>query len=119
MGDKKGGKDPETVIATYRVRNDREAEFLDILRRHYPVLKRLDLVTGDPPVIYRGFESGGGLIIYEIFTWKSGEAAGVAHEIPDVMKIWEAMGTLVEERDGRPKFWFPHVKKLDLAHDAG
>jgi hypothetical protein len=31
------------------------------------------------------------------------------------MKVWEAMGTMVEDRDGRPKFEFPHVAEVDLA----
>ena len=53
--------------------------------------------------------------MFEIFTWKNAEAPGIAHQTPDVAKVWEAMGTMTEERDGRPKFFFPHVEKLDLA----
>jgi hypothetical protein len=33
------------------------------------------------------------------------------------MQIWEAMGSMVEERDGRPKFEFPHVARVDLEFD--
>ena len=44
---------PETVIATYRVRADKEQEFLAVLRKHYPTLKNLGLVTDDVPVVYR------------------------------------------------------------------
>jgi hypothetical protein len=29
------------------------------------------------------------------------------------MAIWEPMGNLCEDRDGRPKFEFPHVERLD------
>jgi hypothetical protein len=32
------------------------------------------------------------------------------------MAIWEPMGMFCEERDGRPKFEFPHVELLDVAH---
>jgi hypothetical protein len=105
---------PETVIATYRVRADKEQEFLAVLRQHYPTLKRLGLVTQDLPVIYRGAEKPGGPpTIWEIFTWKDGEAPNLAHHLPEVMAIWEPMGKFCEERDGRPKFEFPHVERLD------
>lgn len=104
-----------TVIAVYRVRPDRREEFLALLSKHYPVLKRLGLVTDDEPIVYSGAEHDGGPIVFEIFTWKNAEAPGIAHQTPDVAKVWEAMGTMTEERDGRPKFFFPHVEKLDLA----
>lgn len=104
---------PETVIAIYRVRADREKEFMALVRRHYPTLSRLGLVTADKPVVYRG-EEDGGPILFEIFTWKDGKAPDTAHELPEVMQIWEAMGAMVEERDGRPKFEFPHVSRIDL-----
>lgn len=104
---------PETVIAIYRVRADREKEFMALMRRHYPTLSRLGLVTGDRPVVYRGMEKGAP-ILFEIFTWKDGKAPDTAHELPEVMRIWEAMGSMVEERDGRPKFEFPHVDRVDL-----
>lgn len=107
---------PETVIAIYRVRADKEAAFLELLRQHHPTLVAQGLATREPPVVYRSLEEGGGgPTLYEIFTWVDGDAAGVAHETPEVMRIWEAMGTMVEERDGRPKFEFPHVSRLDLA----
>lgn len=105
---------PQTVIAIYRVQAAREAEFLDLLRRHHPVLRGLGLATDDPPVVYRGEEKGGGPIVFEIFSWKDAGAPDVAHRSPEVMKIWEAMGTMTEERDGRPQFEFPHVARMDL-----
>ncbi len=104
---------PPTVIATYRVKAGNEDAFVALLNRHYQTLKSLGLVTDDPPTVYLGKENGGP-IFYEIFCWKDGEAAGIAHESPEVMAIWEPMGKLVEERDGRPKFEFPHVETVTL-----
>ena len=104
-----------TVIAVYRVRSDKQAAFLELLRRHHPVLARLGLATDDEPIVYSGAEQDGGPIVFEIFTWKNAEAPRIAHETPDVAQIWEAMGTMTEEREGRPKFFFPHVEKLELA----
>ena len=105
---------PETVIATYRVQKSKEQAFLELLRKHHPVLVRLGLATEEEPVIYRG-EEDGAPVFYEIFTWVDGMAPRTAHHTPDVAAVWEAMGTLVEERNGRPKFEFPHVEKLELA----
>jgi len=104
-----------TVIATYRVRAGREKEFMALVRKHHPVLRRLGLATDDEPIVYRGEEEGGGPIVFEIFSWKDAEGPDVAHHTPEVMAIWEAMGRLVEERNGKPKFEFPHVERLELA----
>ena len=106
----------ETVIAIYRVQAAREDEFMGLLRKHYPILKKLGLVTNDPPVVYRGTEKGTDEpILFEIFHWIDAAAAQTAHEMPELMAVWEAMGTLVEERNGKPGFEFPHVEKLNLA----
>ena len=87
---------------------------MDLLRRHHPTLVRAGLATEDPPTIYRGEERGGGPIVFEIFQWKNAAAAGIAHETPEVMALWEPMGTMVEDRDGRPGMLFPHVEPLEL-----
>lgn len=104
-----------TVVATYRVRADREHEFRALLARHHPTLVRLGLATEAPPTVYRGVEDGGGPIYFEIFAWVDAEAPGVAHEHPDVMAIWEPMGRLVEDRATGPKFSFPHVEEISVA----
>lgn len=106
---------PHTVIAIYRLRAGAEEEFLGLLRRHHPTLLRLGLVTEEPPVVYVGDEHDGGRIAFEIFTWKEASSADTAHQLPDVMRIWEGMGALVEEREGRPGFEFPHVTRRSLA----
>lgn len=104
---------PETVICTYRVRADCEEEFVGLLREHWPALHRLGLVTGEPSQAYRGTEEEEKPTYVEIFTWKPG-AAGRAHETPEVRAIWERMEPLMEERDGRPKWEFPHFRPVDL-----
>ena len=40
--------------------------------------------------------------------------ANRAHEIPDVMAVWEPMGKLCEARDGRPAMEFPIVKPIEI-----
>jgi hypothetical protein len=95
----------ETVVCTYRVREDAERRFTELLNRHWRTLHRLGFVTDEPPLVLRGTD--GGLTYIEIFIWVDGGFA-LAHEHPDVLVIWEAMDPLLEERDGRPKWEFPH-----------
>ena len=37
-----------------------------------------------------------------------------AHELPDVMAVWEPMGKLCEARDGRPAMEFPIVEPIEV-----
>ena len=104
---------PPTCIATYRVKAGHEEAFIELLNRHYPTLKSLGLVTDDPPTVYLGKDDEGP-VFYEIFSWKDGEAPGVAHEAPEVMAIWEPMDGLCEDRGGKPGMDFPHVRRLRL-----
>jgi hypothetical protein len=110
-----GRTEPPTVIATYRVAPGREDEFVALLERHYPTLKSVGLVTDAPPVVYRNVDEKGRSTYFEIFEWKDADAPDTAHHLPEVMAVWEAMGTLAEDRDGRPKFEFPHVERLPLS----
>ena len=109
---------PTTAICLYRVARGREAEFTTLLRRHWPTLHALGLVTDDRPQHFRGAEKDGGPLFVEIFSWASEEASGIAHEHPEVMAIWEPMDKLTEGRGGRPNMEFPHVKPLQVLDPA-
>ena len=102
----------ETVICTYRVRDDAEARFLDLLRRHWYTLHDLGFVTDDSSLVFRSAEDG--LTYVEIFTWVEG-GFDRAHEHPDVLAIWEPMEPLLEERGPFPKWDFPHYEQVSLA----
>ena len=101
----------ETVICTYRVRPEEERRFLDLLGRHWRTLHGLGFVTDEESVVFRGLD--GGLTYVEIFSWVEG-GFGQAHEHPDVLAIWEPMEPLLEERDGRPRWEFPHFERVSL-----
>jgi len=101
----------ETVIGTFRVRADAEAEFTALLERHWRTLHELGFVTDEPSVIYRSDDSGRTYI--EIFTWVEG-GYELAHEHPAVLAIWGPMDALLEDRDGRPKWEFPHYQRVSL-----
>jgi len=106
---------PETVICHYRVKGGCEAEFLELLRRHWPTLRRLGTVTEEPSQIYRGADEMGRPMLWEIFHWKSAAAFEKAHQHPEVLAIWEPMDALCEPRDGRPNMEFPHVECVVLS----
>ena len=101
----------ETVIGTFRVRADAEAEFTALLERHWPVLHELGFVTDEPSAIFRS--AGGGLTYVEIFTWAEG-GYSLAREHPAVLAIWGPMDALLEERGGQPKWEFPHYERVRL-----
>ena len=105
---------PETVMCTYRVRESREAEFQELLRRHHPKLLELGLVTDTPSMLFRGVDAKVRPYVIEIFEWKSAAATQRAHEHPEVMAIWEPMDELCESRDGLPNMEFPHLERLEL-----
>ena len=111
MIDKASGN---TVICTFRVIPETEPEFFALLKAHWPMLKRLKLVEETPPPVrYHATEQGRPLVV-EIFTWRSSEAAASAHSHPEVSEMWNRIEDLVEERDGRPKWDFPHFTLLEL-----
>ena len=109
---------PETVICLYRVRSGREDAFTDLLERHWPALRELGLATETPPRHFRGQEQSGEPLFVEIFEWTDADAAGVAHQHPEVMAIWEPMDALTETRDGRPNMEFPHVQPIRVLAEA-
>jgi len=105
---------PVTVICHYRVRPTAEAAFVELLRRHWPALHGLGVVTDERSAVYRGEDEKGRPSFFEIFSWRDEAAAERAHTHPEVLAIWEPMDTLCEGRDGRPNMEFPHVRRLAL-----
>jgi hypothetical protein len=101
----------ETVICTYRVRPADEGRFVDLLGRHWRTLRDLEFVTDEVSLVFRGLD--GGLTYVEIFTWVEG-GFDQAHEHPEVLAIWEPMEPLLEERDGQPRWEFPHFERVSL-----
>jgi hypothetical protein len=101
----------QTVMCTYHVRADAEKEFLELLRRHWRTLHELGFVTDASSVVYRELAEQPTYV--EIFTWIEGGFER-AHEHPAVLAIWEPMEPLLEDRDGQPKWQFPHYLPVSL-----
>ncbi|MFI5914250.1 hypothetical protein [Dactylosporangium sp. NPDC051541] len=106
-----------TIISTYRVRADALGEFQELLGRHWPVLRELELVTATAPQYYAG-DAGpdGGVPIVEIFEWSSGSAAQHAHTHPAISEIWERMATMWAPGSTEPVRAHLAVHPLEVAH---
>jgi len=103
-----------TALCIYRVKAGSETAFRALLAKHWPTLRRLGLAADEPSIIYQGKEREGAPFFVELLTWKDAEAPNHAHEIPDVMAVWEPMGSLCEARDGKPPMEFPHVERIQI-----
>src|SRR5215813_2395211 len=100
---------PMTNMCVYKVKPGKEAEFEALLAQHYPTLRRLGLATDDAPVMYKGQDRKIKNVLYfELFSWKDASMPQRAHEIPELMKLWEPMGALCDDMS------FPAVEKLSF-----
>ncbi len=106
---------PETVICTYQVKPGHEPEMEELLARHWPALHEAGLTTDDRPQIFRGKPSakpggrhGAESTYVEIFAWKSAESSHLAHQMPEVMAVWEPMGAICQKMD------FPHFDAIHV-----
>ena len=105
---------PETVLCMFRVVQGRQEELVKLCHEHDAVLRRLDLCSDEPAVLYVGQDDLSRPFVVKIFQWRSAAALKAAHEHPDVQMIWEAMEPLCEGRDGRPSMEFPHVERVEI-----
>ncbi len=90
---------PVAVHCTYRLKAGKEDEFLGLLGKHWPTLRKAGLATDEPPQILRAQTREGKTVIYEMFSWIDGNAPRVAHETPAVMQVWEPMGALCDDME--------------------
>jgi len=91
--------DPVRVLCIYRVKDGKEGEFRPLLEKHWPTLSSIGLVTSEPARWYATQDKNKCKCFIEIFDWKDGKAPQTAHELPEVMSVWEPMGALVEDME--------------------
>lgn len=103
-----------TSLCIYRVKPGSESAFEELLAKHWPTLRRVGLAADKPSTIYRGSEGEGQPIFVELLNWKDEHGAERAHELPDVLAVWEPMGKLCEQRGGRPSMEFPLVEQIEV-----
>jgi hypothetical protein len=106
-------KTDQVVVCTYRVKIGRERDFLALLERHWPTLRKLGLVHEQPRMALQGRDTDKTSCFVEIFAWKD-RGFEVAHKHPEVLALWEPMEQMCEPRDGRPATEFRHYSVLAL-----
>ena len=103
-----------TSLCIYRVKPGSELAFRGLLAKHWPTLRRVGLAADVPSTIYQGSEGEKAPVFFEVLNWKDAEGPNMAHELPDVMAVWEPMGKLCEARAGHPAMEFPQVERIEV-----
>lgn len=89
---------PVMNIVTYVPKPGKEAELLELVKKHEPALRKVGLVTSEPFRVWQAFDIRKKRVQFiEHFTWKDGKASDTAHQTPEVMAVWEPMGPVLEE----------------------
>jgi len=82
---------------TYRPKPGKEKELLALVMKHGPALESTGLISGGMPVVYKAHNIRTNQDYFiEIFSWRDENAAGLAHQTPEVMAVWEPMTPLLE-----------------------
>jgi hypothetical protein len=84
------------VQAVYRPNKGKEEALFALVKKHWPVLKKAGLVTGDVQVFRASNKQSKEVYFIEVFSWIDEKASGTAHQMPEVMSIWEPMGPLIQ-----------------------
>ena len=83
---------PQLAIALYRPLPGQDDALRELIARHLPTLRRLELVTEQPGILARSTDG----TYLEIFAWRSPAAKDAAHQHPRVAEIWESMAEVAE-----------------------
>ncbi len=88
---------PVLTHVTYQPKKGKEQELLALVKKHWPTLRKAGLATDEPAQIYEAHEKhSGNHYFIEIFAWRDEEASGLAHQLPEVMAVWEPMSNVME-----------------------
>jgi hypothetical protein len=80
------------ALATYKPKAGQEETLMELVKKHVPILRELQLATKRDNFIAT---SKNGTVI-EVFEWTSTNAINAAHQHPAVADIWEKM-TLIAD----------------------
>ena len=72
------------VIVSYRPKEGKEKQTLELVRNRVPTLSKEGLVTDRVPTIMRARDG----TIIEVSEWKSEDAIDAAHKNPNVLAMW-------------------------------
>jgi hypothetical protein len=92
---------PVTRLVIYRPKPGHADALFAILEKHGPTLRGVGLITDEPVRLYRARdlrrEGTAESYFVEIFQWKDEQASDLAHQMPEVMAVWETMGPHMQD----------------------
>jgi len=86
---------PVDRLVIYRPKAGQLAALETIVARHGAVLRASGLLTDAPVQVHRATDlrkPDAGAVHVERFQWRDGGASDLAHQLPEVMAVWETMG---------------------------
>lgn len=75
-----------TAVRRYRVAEARRGRLEEVLAIHWRVLHVAELVTDEPPMVYRREGE-----VVEVFTWRTADAPTRAAQMPAVVQVWREL----------------------------
>jgi hypothetical protein len=90
-------KKPLKMHVTYRPKKGKTEELLDLVMKHGPALETTGLIVDGPPAVFRATNKRTGEVFFvETFSWRDEEAPNLAHQMPEVMAVWEPMTPILD-----------------------
>jgi hypothetical protein len=80
------------AFATYKPKAGKEKDLLELVKKHLPILRELELATDRSNYIAQSLDG----TVIEVFEWTSINAVRAAHQHPTISDIWEKM-TLIAD----------------------
>ena len=85
------------MLVTYRPKEGKEDELFSYVQKHLPALRGTGLLADEPAGVFRATDKRSGKKYFvEMFSWRDPQAPNIAHQLPEVMAIWEPMTPLLE-----------------------
>lgn len=76
------------TIAVYKPKPGKEKELDNLVKDHFPILQKQQLVTDRKAIVMKAADG----TIVEVFEWASRKAIDDAHHNPVVQQLWERFG---------------------------
>jgi|SRR4051812_41599875 hypothetical protein len=90
-------KKPVHMHVVYRPKKGAEAELFELVKKHGPALQSTGLIVNGPATIYRATNKRTAEVFFvEMFSWRDEEAPNLAHQMPEIMSIWEPMTPMLD-----------------------
>lgn len=92
---------PVSMLVTYIPKEGAEQQLQALVEKHGATLRKLGLITAEPVRLWKASDKRrhgeSSHYFVELFQWRDEEASSLAHQLPEVMAIWEPMGPILQD----------------------